>query len=132
MTCRANLRHGRRLYSPPRKACCGFFPPKNPTASAGIEPYLLHYNIILYYAFVGVSNKYKLIKMEGMNIKIIITQDYNFEYYHYYNQLFGTILCTLNHTLTSAFIDPVSVKLCYLICNQQIRMVISYKRLGND
>ena len=26
---------------PPRKACCGFFRPKNPTAPAGIEPAIL-------------------------------------------------------------------------------------------
>ena len=29
---------GDGFTSPPRKACCGFFRPKNPTASAGIEP----------------------------------------------------------------------------------------------
>ena len=29
------------LPPPPRKACCGFYRPKNPTASAGIEPAIL-------------------------------------------------------------------------------------------
>ena len=32
---------GDGFTSPPRKACCGFFRPKNPTASAGIEPAIL-------------------------------------------------------------------------------------------
>ena len=32
---------GDDFTSPPRKACCGFFRPKNPTASAGIEPAIL-------------------------------------------------------------------------------------------
>ena len=36
---------GDGFTSPPRKACCGFFRPKNPTASAGIEPAILGYQI---------------------------------------------------------------------------------------
>ena len=32
---------GDGFTSPPRKACCGFFRPNNPTASAGIEPAIL-------------------------------------------------------------------------------------------
>ena len=32
---------GDGFTSSPRKACCGFFRPKNPTASAGIEPAIL-------------------------------------------------------------------------------------------
>ena len=32
---------GDGFTSPPRKARCGFFRPKNPTASAGIEPAIL-------------------------------------------------------------------------------------------
>ena len=32
---------GDGFTSPPRKACCGFFRPKNPTASAGIVPAIL-------------------------------------------------------------------------------------------
>ena len=32
---------GDGFTSPPRMACCGFFRPKNPTASAGIEPAIL-------------------------------------------------------------------------------------------
>jgi hypothetical protein len=38
----ANLRHRTDGFtSPRRKACCGFFRPKNPTASIGFEPEIL-------------------------------------------------------------------------------------------
>jgi hypothetical protein len=39
----ANLRHGTDNFTPPtrRKACCGIFRLKNPTASAGFESAIL-------------------------------------------------------------------------------------------
>ena len=46
---------GDGFTSPPRKACCGFFRPKNPTASAGIEPAILGI-----YIYINASNKHEV------------------------------------------------------------------------
>ena len=68
LTCRSNLRHGDGFTSPTRKACCGFFCPKNPTASARIEPAILgtsgqhanhrsHWKIRMQYVGLGTCAK---------------------------------------------------------------------------
>ena len=56
---------GDGFTSPPRKACCGFFRPKNPTASAGIEPTILgnrgqHANHAMAYTFYSKTSSENL------------------------------------------------------------------------